>query len=86
MNGLNPSLYDDIRRILDAARGKAFSAVNFAMVQAYWQIGKRIVEEEQRGEERAGYGKRLIGELSKKHTAEYRNYFVHRKRRHHRPL
>jgi hypothetical protein len=52
MNEPNQTIYNDIRHILDTARQKAFSAVNFAMVEAYWQIGKRIVDEEQQGEER----------------------------------
>ena len=57
--------YSSIRIILDQARQKAYSAINFAMVEAYWQIGKRIVEQEQQGQERAGYGEYLIKELSK---------------------
>lgn len=39
----------EIRHIVDAARQKAYSAINSAMVEAYWQIGKRIVEQEQQG-------------------------------------
>jgi hypothetical protein len=41
------------------------------MVIAYWLIGREIVEEEQRGAERATYGARLIEELSKQLTARY---------------
>ena len=41
------------------------------MVKAYWNIGKIIVEHEQQGEERAGYGKALITGLSKKLTSDY---------------
>jgi len=41
------------------------------MVQAYWHIGEVIVEEEQNGKEKAGYGKALIKELSEKLTKEY---------------
>lgn len=44
---------------------------NFAMVQSYWQIGQSIVEEEQRGKERAGYGKELLKRLSERLGAEY---------------
>lgn len=36
------SFYEDIRRILSEARQKAHSSVNFAMVEAYWMIGRRI--------------------------------------------
>lgn len=63
--------YESIKSILDQARNNAYKAVNFAMVQAYWQIGKVIVEEEQRGKKRAEYGKALIKELSKRLTKEY---------------
>ncbi|MCF8081893.1 MAG: DUF1016 N-terminal domain-containing protein [Deltaproteobacteria bacterium] len=54
------SLYREIRDVLEKARSSAYRAVNFAMVQAYWQIGYLIVEHEQEGKERAEYGKRLI--------------------------
>ena len=46
----------DIKAILAAAKQQVYSAVNTAMVQAYWLIGKRIVEQEQHGKERAEYG------------------------------
>jgi len=45
-------IYDQIKEILLTARAKAYSAVNFAMVEAYWLIGKQIVEA-QAGNERA---------------------------------
>jgi predicted nuclease of restriction endonuclease-like (RecB) superfamily len=64
MNDLQ-NFYSEIKTILAEARSKAYTAVNFAMVEAYWFIGKRIVEEEQNGNERAGYGEFLIHELSK---------------------
>jgi hypothetical protein len=47
---------DEIKLILSKARQKACTAVNTAMVEAYWRIGKRIVEQEQHGEEKAVYG------------------------------
>jgi predicted nuclease of restriction endonuclease-like (RecB) superfamily len=65
--------YASIRAILSQARQKAFSAVNFAMVEAYWQIGKRIVEQEQQGQERAGYGESLIKNLAIELKAEWGN-------------
>lgn len=61
----------DIKSILAAARSTVHQAVNSAMVEAYWLIGKRIVEEEQQGETRAGYGEGLIKELSKALTGEF---------------
>jgi hypothetical protein len=41
------------------------------MLAAYWQVGREIVEEEQRGRERAGYGERLIQELSEQLTTGF---------------
>ncbi|WKN41262.1 PDDEXK nuclease domain-containing protein [Tunicatimonas pelagia] len=61
----------EIRSILEQARSKAQQAVNSAMVEAYWLIGKRIVEEEQQGNARAEYGEGIIKELSKALTGEF---------------
>jgi predicted nuclease of restriction endonuclease-like (RecB) superfamily len=58
------NFYTEIKSILSDARKKAYSAVNLAMVEAYWLIGKRIVEEEQNGNNRAEYGDYLIKNLS----------------------
>ena len=55
----------DIKAILEQARGKARSAVNTAMVEAYWLIGQRIVQEEQQGQHKAQYGTRLLENLSR---------------------
>jgi len=57
-------IINDIKQLLELARQKAYSATNFAMVEAYWLTGKRIVEEEQAGEQRAVYGAELIKLLS----------------------
>jgi len=59
-----------IQDILTEARTTALKSVNSAMVAAYWYIGKEIVEEEQRGKERAEYGTQLLHHLSIKLTAE----------------
>jgi predicted nuclease of restriction endonuclease-like (RecB) superfamily len=64
-------LISDIKTILQQARQKAYSAVNTAMVQAYWQIGKRIVEEEQHGQDRANYGDKVLTALSKALSEEF---------------
>lgn len=58
-------LLEDVRTILRQARGKAYAAANAAMVDAYWHIGQRIVEEEQGGAARAGYGSQLIPKLAR---------------------
>lgn len=67
---LNLEFYSNIKEILETARKKAYAAINFAMVEAYWEIGKRIVEM-QDGNKNAEYGKKLIKELSKKLTIDY---------------
>lgn len=54
----------DIKEILEQARSKTYAAINAAMVEAYWKIGRRIVEEEQNGENRAVYGKEIIKNIS----------------------
>ena len=65
-----PDFYNRISDILQQARRRAYSAVNYSMVLAYWEIGHSIVEE-QGGEERAAYGDRLIIDLSKQLTADF---------------
>lgn len=65
------SFIREIKQIVAEARQKAYSAINSAMVEAYWQMGKRIVEEEQQGKERADYGKQLLKELSAELTKEF---------------
>ena len=70
MSALTP-FHADIKNILEQARGKACSAVNAAMVEAYWLIGRRIVEEEQRGQHKAEYGARLLENLSKALSASF---------------
>ncbi len=71
-------LYAVIKTILDDARNHVYQKVNFIMVEAYWNIGKQIVEEEQNGNYRAEYGKALIQELSKKLTSEFGRGFSKR--------
>jgi len=65
------TFFDDVRRILAEARRQAYAAANFAMVEAYWKIGRRIVEEEQAGQQRAEYGTFLIRELSRQLGEEF---------------
>ena len=67
--------YKSIKTILDKARSKSFKSVNTIMVQAYWHIGKAIVEGEQGGRQRAGYGTALIEDLSRRLTVEYGQRF-----------
>ena len=58
-------IYNDIAELLNVARAKAYHTVNSIMVETYWKIGQRIVEEEQGGASRAEYGTKLIENLSK---------------------
>ena len=69
---------NEIKTILKNARQKAYTAINSAMVEAYWKIGRRIVEEEQSGRERAEYGKEIIKNLSKELTEEFGKGFGER--------
>ena len=71
MNSSFVNLYLNIRNILADARVSSYRAVNFAMVSAYWNIGKLIVEDEQNGNKRAEYGKAVLEELSKKLTTDF---------------
>ncbi|MBO5194268.1 MAG: DUF1016 family protein [Bacteroidales bacterium] len=65
----------DIREIIDSARRQAVKSVDFCRVQMYWQMGKRIFEEEQQGKERADYGTYLIKNLAKQLEPEYGSGF-----------
>ena len=64
-------LYDRVRQILESARTKMARTVNTTQVVTNWLIGREIVEEEQKGLRRAGYGERLIWELALRLTSEY---------------
>lgn len=73
MNELSPQtkLFDNIALIIEQARQRVRTAVNTAMVYAYFEIGRHIVEHEQKGDTRAEYGKALLKELSVKLTARF---------------
>lgn len=64
------SLYEQVRAIVEASRGRMARSVNSEMVRAYWQIGQAIVEHEQAGKERADYGAHLIEDLSARFKAD----------------
>lgn len=71
MNELSVTLFEQIRGLVAEARVNAVRAVNRAMIELYWQIGRLIVEHEQGGAARAQYGKGVIGELSQRLTHEF---------------
>ena len=65
----------DLRQIIEQGRKQAYASVNQAIIQTYWNIGRRIVEEEQDGEKRAKYGKRLIANLAEQLSPLYGNSY-----------
>ena len=69
-------LLKKIQKILEESRNKVYRTANTEMLLAYWNIGKEIVEEEQKGKHRASYGRALIKELSVKLTLEYGKGFT----------
>ena len=72
---MNEKFYNEIKNILNIARNKVYKTANFVMVEAYWNIGKSIIEE-QGGNEKAEYGAGLIKELSKQMTQDFGKGFT----------
>ena len=68
---LKKDIYEEIRGLLKSARENIVSTINSTMAKTYFLIGKKIVEEEQNGEERAEYGEELVKNLSLKLTKEF---------------
>lgn len=64
-----------IKKIISNARHSAFTAVNSEMLKAYFEIGRKIVEEEQNGKERAGYGEKLLESISSELINEFGSGF-----------
>ncbi len=64
-------LYEDVRLILQRAREKAYNSANSIMTYAYWDVGRRIVEQEQYGETKTKYGSYLIKKLSEQLSDEF---------------
>lgn len=81
INKRHNSLINEIKSILKNAQAKAISAVNSAMVFAYWEIGKRIIEEEQNGKEKADYGAFLLKELAQNLSVDLGKKFDERELR-----
>ena len=67
----NGNVLNDLRKIIEAGRKQAYAAAGQIAVATYWNIGRRIVEEEQNGQERAKYGTKLIANLARQPTLEY---------------
>lgn len=63
--------FENVSQVVEKAKHQVKTAVNLAMVYAYFEIGRMIVEEEQQGADRAAYGSQLLKELSAYLTARY---------------
>ena len=70
-NLVDNNFINDIKTLLEHARQSVYKSVNTIMTKTYFEIGKRIVEEEQKGSTRAKYGKELLKNLSNELTKEY---------------
>ena len=74
----------EIKQTLAQARQKSYQAINSAMVEAYWNIGRKIVLEEQNGNTRADYGKEILKNLSIELSKEFGKGFSERSLREYR--
>lgn len=74
-NETSVSFFSEVRQIIDEARSNAVRSVDFCRVQMYWNIGRRIFEEEQQGKDRAEYGSYLIKNLAENLEPEYGSGF-----------
>lgn len=72
------ALIDDVRTIIENARINAVRSVDFCRVQMYWNLGRRIFEEEQQGKDRADYGAYIVKTLTENLEAEYGSGFSKR--------
>ncbi len=69
------ALIEDARTIIENARANAVRSVDFCRVQMYWNLGRRIFEEEQQGKDRADYGAYIVRTLAENLEAEYGSGF-----------
>ena len=65
------NLIKELAVVIDAGRATAVRYVNVALVATYWLIGRRVVEFEQAGKQRAGYGEQLLEKISKDLSARF---------------
>ena len=68
--------YERIAKILEGARSRVYQTANMEMLQAYWNSGREIVEEENKGKDRADYGSYLIKNLSARLTQSFGKGFT----------
>ena len=65
------SVIDDVKSIISSGMESAYNATSRAMVLTYWNVGRRIVEQEQNGNQRAEYGTAMMDALAAELTKEY---------------
>ena len=70
--------FSEVRRIIEESRSNAVRSVDYCRVQMYWNIGRRIFEEEQQGKDRADYGSYLVQNLANDLEPEYGSGFSYR--------
>lgn len=75
---LRNSFIEEVKKVIEESRLKAIRSVDHIRVRMYWELGRKIVEEEQNGQDRAQYGDYLINSLSKQLTVEYGEAFSKR--------
>ena len=75
---ISKELISSIRSILNQARTHLQQTVNHTMVKTYWEVGRLIVEHEQKGEVRASYGQQQIKSLSEQLRQEFGRGFNER--------
>ncbi len=78
LNNNNQQLFQQIAEVIQNAKNKTAKAINSAMVEAYWHIGKIIVEDEQQGNHKADYGKEVLKNLSEKLNSQFGGGFTMR--------
>lgn len=75
---MNKEFYDEIKKILTTARNKVYQTANFTMVEAYWNIGKSIIEE-QGGKRKGRVWNRLVKRIIKTNDTRFWQGFYCRK-------
>lgn len=75
---IDKKFLEDVKTIINKGRSLAYAAIDSTMISTYWNIGRRIVEEEQKGSNRAAYGTKLLERLSEELAHEYGSGFSKR--------
>jgi predicted nuclease of restriction endonuclease-like (RecB) superfamily len=68
---ITPAFFDGIRELIAGARTTVARGVDLVQVHTNFEIGRRIIQEEQRGEDRAAYGEEVIRSLADRLTGEF---------------